>query len=438
MCGIIVSKGKLDKKNYKFVENRGPDKTNEIEINGYHFVHFLLSLTGESTPQPIVDDNIVLIFNGEIYNYKDILPEAKSDGYSIIEAYKKFGEEFIKQLDGEFAIVLFDFDKNKLILSSDIFKTKPLFYFFDEKDFIISSYSSTITCMKKKPISLRHNQTLIFNLENLELLDEKKVFEFDLKQYKEDYTDFNDKLEKAILKRYPEKNKPVVSLSSGLDSGIICCVLDKFNKDFTAITIPKNENPRVVEMRKNKLKDKMKIIHLTNEDKKNYDKKLISGCEIFYWDWMFHPKVNSITNCIRSKIGALLGKSKIIEEAKKENIRVLYSGIGADEVMSIGKYYSYGFGSPRIFPEKLETIYPWKNFFEGSMENYLKGDEYIGGCFGFETRYPFCDRDLVQEFLWLKPRLKNRYKKYDLKPPLLQYLEKEKFPFAPEKLGFNV
>jgi len=436
MCGIIISNKKLDKENYKFVKNRGPDKTNELEINGYYFVHFLLSLTGESTPQPLVDNNIVLIFNGEIYNYKDILPEAKSDSYSIIEAYKKFGEDFIRHLDGEFAIVLFDFETNKLIMSSDIFKTKPLFYYFDEKDFIISIYSSTITSMKKKPKSIEYNQTLIFSLENYELLDKSSVYNFDLNQHKSDYNDYNEKLERAILKRYPEKNKPVVSLSSGLDSGTICCVLNKYNKDFTAITIPKNENMNVVNMRKNKLKDKMKIIHLSNTEKINYKKVLKNRCETFLWDWRWNSKVNRIDNGF--DMGSMLGKSKIIEEAKKENIKVLYSGIGADEVMSIGKYYAHGIGSPKIFHEKLETIYPWTNFFEGTMENYLKGDEYVGGCFGFETRYPFCDKDLVQEFLWLKPGLKNRYRKYDLKPPLIQYLEKEKFPFACQKLGFDV
>ena len=72
------------------------------------------------------------------------------------------------------------------------------------------------------------------------------------------------------------------------------------------------------------------------------------------------------------------------------------------------------------------------------MENYLKGDEYVGGCFSFETRYPFCDKDVVQEFLWLDPKLKNEYKGSIYKPCLLYYLEQEKFPMAERKLGFNV
>lgn len=72
------------------------------------------------------------------------------------------------------------------------------------------------------------------------------------------------------------------------------------------------------------------------------------------------------------------------------------------------------------------------------MENYLKGDEYVGGCFGYETRYPFCDKDLIQEFLWLKKELKNDFNGWNYKPPLLYYLLNEKFPFHVNKLGFNV
>ena len=63
------------------------------------------------------------------------------------------------------------------------------------------------------------------------------------------------------------------------------------------------------------------------------------------------------------------------------------------------------------------------------MENYLKGEEYIGGAYSWETRYPFCDTKLIQEFLWLKPELKNEYQGTNYKPPILSYLDKNNFPF---------
>jgi hypothetical protein len=72
------------------------------------------------------------------------------------------------------------------------------------------------------------------------------------------------------------------------------------------------------------------------------------------------------------------------------------------------------------------------------MSNYLKGEELVGGCFSFETRYPFCDKELVQEFLWLKKDLKNQFNGTSYKPALTQYLHKETFPYHINKLGFNV
>ena len=68
----------------------------------------------------------------------------------------------------------------------------------------------------------------------------------------------------------------------------------------------------------------------------------------------------------------------------------------------------------------------------------MKGDEYVGGCFSYETRYPFCDKDLVQEFLYLKPELQNTYKNSIYKPPLIYYLEQNNYPICYQKYGFDV
>ena len=64
---------------------------------------------------------------------------------------------------------------------------------------------------------------------------------------------------------------------------------------------------------------------------------------------------------------------------------------------------------------------------------YLNKEEYIAGHYGIETRYPFLDKYLVQEVVWLDSKLKNS--KY--KSALHEYLSKNNFPFAEEKIGFN-
>ena len=75
-------------------------------------------------------------------------------------------------------------------------------------------------------------------------------------------------------------------------------------------------------------------------------------------------------------------------------------------------------------------------FFFGSQLSYLSKEESIGGSFGLETRYPFLDKSLVQEYLNLKPELKNKY----YKSPITNYLMKFNYPFIKDstKVGFSL
>ena len=148
MCSFLILPIEVynkHKKVNKHLKSRGPDATNIIEFNGYVFVHNLLHICGEKTLQPFVseEEKIIALFNGEIYNYQEF-GEYKSDGECLLDLYQKYGEEFIKKLDGEFAIVIFDFKNNKIILSSDIFATKPLFYHIVNNSIYISSLRSPI------------------------------------------------------------------------------------------------------------------------------------------------------------------------------------------------------------------------------------------------------------------------------------------------------
>ena len=133
MCSILCVDKKIenhDEINH-YLKYRGPDETNIIENDGFTYIHNLLSITGDYTPQPFEKDNIIFLFNGEIYNYKDF-GDYKSDGLCLIDLYKEYGTEFVKKLDGEFAILLMDFNKDLILMATDIFKTKPLFYSTDD------------------------------------------------------------------------------------------------------------------------------------------------------------------------------------------------------------------------------------------------------------------------------------------------------------------
>ena len=114
------------------------------------------------------------------------------------------------------------------------------------------------------------------------------------------------------------------------------------------------------------------------------------------------------------------------------------SGQGSDEILS-----DYGMNGTKLsqnstlcgyFPDSLEAVYPWPNFFGGANRCYLLKEEYVTGSHGIEGRYPFLDKLLVQEFLWLSSTLKNSA----YKAPLSSYLKRSGFPtdFG-QKRGFN-
>ena len=129
MCSLLFSTKKIE--NFEdvnfYLKFRGPDYTGTLSKNNHTFVHNLLSICGTYTPQPIEQDDIVILFNGEIYNYKEF-GDYDNDTKCLIPLYKQYGPEFVKKLDGEYAIVIVDYRKNILFITSDLFKTKPLFY----------------------------------------------------------------------------------------------------------------------------------------------------------------------------------------------------------------------------------------------------------------------------------------------------------------------
>ena len=87
--------------------------------------HSLLSLTGEFTPQPIEKNGVKLIFNGQIYNYdKKSFP---SDSYFVLDEYLEKGLDFWKDLDGEYAIVIYDPNKNTVLFATDFLEQNPYF-----------------------------------------------------------------------------------------------------------------------------------------------------------------------------------------------------------------------------------------------------------------------------------------------------------------------
>jgi asparagine synthetase B (glutamine-hydrolysing) len=439
MCSFIFTEkvvNDLDRINF-YTKFRGPDKTNSETIDGLTFIHNLLSITGEFTTQPFVDDGIVCLYNGEIYNYGDY----NSDGELLIPLYKEHGFDFVKNLDGEFAIVIVDFAKGKVMFSTDTFKTKPIFYSSGIGNLGCSSYSDPLIKLGHTGVKkMEPNSTLIFDMVTKELLSTSVVHKFDISnQHKDNCDDWISAFERSMTKRTDGiREKIFIGLSGGYDSGAICCELLNQKVPFKTYTVMGTENMGVLNGRFNLLdgneqqsltKNPSEVSVAHNHIEKNtepFQFITYSNSSDYNEYWLSLINDNGANHL-----------SHLCSYAIKDNNKILLSGQGADEIFSdygfggVKKYNHSNFGG--LYPNDLSEIYPWPSFFNSSMESYLAKEEYVAGSYGIEARYPFLDLDVIQEFLWLKPDVKNSH----YKSVLYYYLNKHNFPFTEdEKIGF--
>ena len=240
MCSILLSNKKdkaLLQNANTYIKLRGPDHTSFYEAEGLTFIHNLLSITGDFITQPFIDheSNIVCIYNGEIYNAFNSDNTYKSDGECIIPLYKKYGKNFVKKLDGEYAIVLVDFKNKNIVLASDTFLTKPLWFGKNKNDFTIGTYKSSVELTGIKATRMKPNTCQVYDLE-FNLLEEFTVYDFWLNQHKKTYDDWNKAFENSIKKRAANnvRENIFIGMSSGYDSGAIACELNKQKIKFTA------------------------------------------------------------------------------------------------------------------------------------------------------------------------------------------------------------
>lgn len=161
MCAVFGILGEYDTKIAKValgkLAHRGPDFCGVIEKENLFFAHQRLSITDTHarSNQPLSHEKILLSFNGEIYNFKELKNELKdgfnfktqSDSEVIIAAYLKWGVDFVKHLRGMFAIALLDHET--LYLFRDRLGKKPLFYLHGNAFIFASEIKALIPFLQK-------------------------------------------------------------------------------------------------------------------------------------------------------------------------------------------------------------------------------------------------------------------------------------------------
>jgi len=142
MCGFVAIAGRSSPEELTRMGNavavRGPDDNGQLVMDGFSAVHHRLSIIGpdERGRQPMVVDDVVVVFNGCIYNYKVLRAQLEADGITfssntdteiLPHLYRRFGMGMFSLLNGMFAIVLWDRRTRTLITARDPLGEKPLF-----------------------------------------------------------------------------------------------------------------------------------------------------------------------------------------------------------------------------------------------------------------------------------------------------------------------
>ena len=88
----------------------------------------------------------LIIFNGEIYNYQELIKEqnlkklkTSSDTEVLLALYNKVGDSFVKELNGIFSFLIFNKKKHQIYVARDRFGVKPLFYYHDNNHIVFST-----------------------------------------------------------------------------------------------------------------------------------------------------------------------------------------------------------------------------------------------------------------------------------------------------------
>ncbi|MAZ07790.1 MAG: asparagine synthase (glutamine-hydrolyzing) [Rickettsiales bacterium] len=366
MCGICgiynFDNSIVSEKEVKLMNDemylRGPDDSGIFNRNNLGIGMRRLSIIDlEKGSQPMFsnDKNIVLIFNGEIYNYIELRNELKDKNYKfltnsdtevILYMYKEYGEDFLKRLNGMFSICIFDKKLESLIIARDRLGIKPLFYFLNEKKIV---FSSNIKSIKKNlsNIEISNSNFLLYLSLNyvpnsnsiykdikklkpahyIKIKNKKvefiKYWNLRLNENELDKKEFEETLKYLLIDSINIQSRSDVEvasmLSGGIDSSLISILFAKNSnrkiKTFCLDFLGKNQNEN---LDADLVSKKINSEHFFNEIDHN----------------IFFSSLKRISSFLDEPISdnAIVPSFIISEMASKKNIKVILSGAGGDEL----------------------------------------------------------------------------------------------------------
>lgn len=290
MCGILGTNFLNERfdKSLELLHHRGPDFQNSIKIENKQFGHTRLAIIDldEEANQPMIFDDILLVFNGEIYNYKELIHvehlecKTKSDSEVLIRLYQKYEFDFLNKLNGMFSFCIYDMKKDLYFCARDRYGKKPFFYYFKDNKFIFSSsVKSILNLLDYKPnlnkvalskymqyfvsfgedsfyqdiFKLEASTYLIYKPNKSRELQKKKYYKINtykaIKDEKQALNDIEELLFKSVEYRLNSDVEVASLLSGGIDSSLISALYTKISgKKINTFSIGYNEHKNYCEL----------------------------------------------------------------------------------------------------------------------------------------------------------------------------------------------
>jgi len=420
-----------------YLKYRGPDGASSATGDHWVALHTLLSITG-ATKQPVVWQHGIALYNGEIYNdWQSYSPEY-GDADLLRSALDADGAEAIMNLDGEYALIVLDESSQTLWLSSDTFRTKPIYYAIEGERIGCASYDYILKDAGfTAPVPLDANTVLQIDLRTMSIQKQHTlhVFRFDA-AYVEEYDQFGEAFHEAVAKRAANIQRGLyVPLSSGHDSGLIAAELEAANIPFQAYGFEFAEVTDVIAARFKRLSENEipgRFLAPSPSERADIKRQLIDGIPAF------HLVVDDLGSNLYDhtdirNVSGYVAAAYMARTARENGQLIALSGQGADEIIS--DYFNPFSNSRRSYfrGQWEKATKPWPNFFGGWNRVFLEATERIVGHYGIETRYPFLDRAVVQAFLDLSPEAKGR--RY--KGCISHRMDALNYPYHDRKIGFT-
>jgi len=399
MCGIFaaidssLSTEVLEKWSDK-VAHRGPDSSRSQSLNSRIFLGFnRLRINGinEASDQPMELDGVYLIANAEVFNHKKLEEKygykmkSQSDCEVILHLYHQFGfEETIKQLDAEFAIVLYDSNKDIVYAARDHLGIRGMYEGTKgSEQYFASEAKALVFCDHVQHFKPRH----IWNSKTKKHTPYYELtFSVHEEQSEEVHLDkINTLLVEAVEKRMMSDRNIGCLLSGGLDSSLISAIVARAADDpadIQTFSIGMEGSPDLIAAQI--VADHIGTTHHS-----------IQATEQDFLDALEHTVYicgSYDVTTIRASVGHQLVCKWIKENA---NVKVIFTGETADE---FGSYlYFQNAPSPQDFQTESVRLLEDIHYFD-----MLRGDRSVSSA-GLEARVPFADKKFMDYYMGIDP-----------------------------------